>query len=219
MPATVLETLEDDGVYPNFYYGKNLLEEVPQDLYKQDWWYRTTFTAPAGFRRSSVWTFQASTTGPTSGSTATGRRQPASSACTTTTNSTSPAWIAPGQPNTLAVKVTPERAIQDVNGVELADSWYDWINWRYLGYQGPNDGRASCARPQRRDLETGSSQDIRPGRHRRRHRHHRTAAAADRQRQVTVYTTLHNYSDTTVRGVLRATISRPGKHRCGSASR
>ena len=47
MPATVLQILEDDGVYPNLYYGKNLLTEVPQDLYKQDWWYRTTFTAPA----------------------------------------------------------------------------------------------------------------------------------------------------------------------------
>ena len=26
----------------------NLLTKVPRDLYKQDWWYRTTFTAPAG---------------------------------------------------------------------------------------------------------------------------------------------------------------------------
>ena len=48
MPATVLEALQDDGTYPDLYYGKNLLDEVPQDLYKQDWWYRTTFTAPAG---------------------------------------------------------------------------------------------------------------------------------------------------------------------------
>ncbi|HEV7852529.1 MAG TPA: glycoside hydrolase, partial [Mycobacterium sp.] len=48
MPATVLQALQDDGTYPDLYYGKNLLDEVPQDLYKQDWWYRTTFTAPAG---------------------------------------------------------------------------------------------------------------------------------------------------------------------------
>jgi exo-1,4-beta-D-glucosaminidase len=46
-------------------------------------------------------------------------------------------WIRSGQRNTLAVKVTPERAIQGVNGVELADSWFDWLNWKYLGYQGP----------------------------------------------------------------------------------
>src|SRR6195952_6172672 len=47
-------------------------------------------------------------------------------------------WIKTDRPNTLAVKVTPERALQDINGVELADSWFDWINWNYLGYQGPN---------------------------------------------------------------------------------
>ena len=40
-------------------------------------------------------------------------------------------------PNVLAVKVTPEQLIEDVDGVELADSWYDWINWKYLGYKGP----------------------------------------------------------------------------------
>ena len=48
MPATVLETLQDDGVYPDLYVGTNLRDEVPQDLYRQDWWYRTTFNAPAG---------------------------------------------------------------------------------------------------------------------------------------------------------------------------
>jgi exo-1,4-beta-D-glucosaminidase len=46
-------------------------------------------------------------------------------------------WIKPGPSNTFAVKVTPERAIQDVKGIELADSWFDWLNWKYLGYQGP----------------------------------------------------------------------------------
>ena len=47
MPATVLEILRENGVYPDLYMGKNL-DEVPPDLYKQDWWYRTTFTAPDG---------------------------------------------------------------------------------------------------------------------------------------------------------------------------
>ena len=42
------ETLQDDGVYPDLYVGTNLRDDVPQDLYRQDWWYRTTFTAPAG---------------------------------------------------------------------------------------------------------------------------------------------------------------------------
>ena len=46
MPATVLQVLEDDGVYKNLYYGMNLT--APGDLWKQDWWYRTSFIAPAG---------------------------------------------------------------------------------------------------------------------------------------------------------------------------
>src|SRR5205814_9149024 len=46
MPATVLQILEDNGVYKNLYYGENLA--TPGDLWKQDWWYRTSFTAPGG---------------------------------------------------------------------------------------------------------------------------------------------------------------------------
>src|SRR6266516_1564318 len=46
MPATVLEILQENGVYKNLYFGMNLA--TPKDLWKQDWWYRTTFTAPAG---------------------------------------------------------------------------------------------------------------------------------------------------------------------------
>ncbi len=60
-------------------------------------------------------------------------------------------WIEPGRDNTLAVKVTPERALQDVNGVELADSWYDWINWKYLGYRARQESGQRefvCRRPQ-----------------------------------------------------------------------
>src|SRR5208283_3974136 len=34
MPATVLEILQENGVYTDLYFGKNLLEKVPQDLYK-----------------------------------------------------------------------------------------------------------------------------------------------------------------------------------------
>ena len=137
MPATVLQVLQDDGVYPNLYYGKNLLTEVPQDLYKQDWWYRTTFAAPAGRQtyrldfpginyRAEIWL--------------NGHRVADDRQIVGMYNDHEldvSRWIQPGRPNTLAVKVTPERAIQDVDGVELADSWYDWINWRYLGYQGP----------------------------------------------------------------------------------
>src|SRR5437588_11191282 len=43
MPATVLEILQENGVYKNLYFDMNLA--TPTDLCKQDWGYRTTFTA------------------------------------------------------------------------------------------------------------------------------------------------------------------------------
>ena len=38
--------LQENGVYKDLYFGMNLA--TPGDLWKQDWWYRTTFTAPPG---------------------------------------------------------------------------------------------------------------------------------------------------------------------------
>nr|WP_201274521.1 sugar-binding domain-containing protein [Mycolicibacterium sp. CH28] len=215
MPATVLQTLEDDGVYPNLYYGKNLLTEVPQDLYKQDWWYRTTFSAPSAYQtyvldfpginyRAEVWL---------NGHRVADNRQIVGMYNDHELDVTR--WLAPGKPNTLAVKVTPERAIQDVNGVELADSWYDWINWRYLGYQGPdkNPANGNSFVPDRNAgiwkpvyLKTSGPVSI-------------GAATVNTElplpdtdsARLTVYTTLHNYSPDRVRGVLRATITRDGK--------
>ena len=215
MPATVLQILEDDGVYPNLYYGKNLLTEVPQDLYKQDWWYRTTFTAPADRQtyrldfpginyRAEIWL--------------NGHRVADDRQIVGMYNGHDldvSRWIQPGRPNTLAVKVIPERAIQDVDGVELADSWYDWINWRYLGYQGPNknpangnsfvpDRNAGIWKPVY--LRTSGAVSI-------------GAATVNSElplpdtdsARLTVYATLHNHSPARVRGVLRATITRDGK--------
>src|SRR5207245_3916129 len=45
MPATVLQILQANGGYKNLYFGMNLA--TPKDLWKQDWWYRTTLTARA----------------------------------------------------------------------------------------------------------------------------------------------------------------------------
>ncbi len=215
MPATVLQTLQDDGVYPNLYYGKNLLEEVPQDLYKQDWWYRTTFTAPSDYPtyvldfpginyRAEVWL---------NGHRVADNRQIVGMYNDHALDVTR--WLEPGKPNTLAVKVTPERAIQDVNGVELADSWYDWINWRYLGYQGSdkNPANGNSFVPDRnagiwKPVYLRTSGPVSIG-----------AATVNTDlplpdtdsARLTVYTTLHNYSAGRVRGVLRATITRDGK--------
>lgn len=139
MPGTVLSILQDDGVYPNLFYGKNLLTEVPQDLWQKRWWYRTVFQVPRGpitfwldfpgiNYRAEIWL---------NGERLATDRQVVGMYVDHRFNVTG--LIRPGQSNALAVEVTPERLIQDVNGVEMADSWQDWINWKYLGYQGPVD--------------------------------------------------------------------------------
>ena len=143
MPATVLQALEDDGTYPDLYFGDNLAKKVPQDLYKQDWWYRTTFVAPPGHStyrldfpginyRAEVWL---------NGHLVADSKQVVGMYVDHELD-VSP-WIVRGAPNTLAIKVTPEQTLQDINGVELADSWFDWINWNFLGYQGPGKNPAN----------------------------------------------------------------------------
>ena len=47
VPGTVLTTLIDRGVYPDPDYGLNNLA-IPGSLARQDYWYRTQFTLPAG---------------------------------------------------------------------------------------------------------------------------------------------------------------------------
>lgn len=214
MPATVLDVLQRDGTYPDLYYGTNLADKVPQDLYQQDWWYRTTFDAPAGHSnyqldfpginyRAEIWL--------------NGRLIADSSQIVGMYNAHQldvTRWIRSG-PNVLAVKVIPERALQDVDGVELADSWYDWINWRYLGYQGPgkNPANGNSFVP---DRNAGIFKPV----------YLRAAGAVEiddstvntelplpstDSARLTVYANIHNSSDRRVNGALRATISRPGK--------
>ena len=215
MPSTVLEALQDDGTYPDLYYGKNLLDEVPQDLYKQDWWYRTSFTAPAGHStyllelpginyRAEVWLngHQVANNTQIVGMHAAHELDVAR-------------WIDPGGHNTLAIKVTPEQKLQDINGVELADSWWDWINWNYLGYQGPGknpdrgnsfvaDRNAGILKPVY--LKVAGDVSLGPAVVNTELPLPRTDSA-----RLTIHSTVHNYSTEQVRGVLRGTISRAGK--------
>jgi exo-1,4-beta-D-glucosaminidase len=214
MPATVLQTLQEDGTYPDLYYGTNL-GTVPQDLYKQDWWYRTTFTAPAGHStyvldfpginyRAEIWLNGHLIAGNTQiVGMHTGHEVDASR------------WVNQGASNTLAVKVTPERALQDIDGVELADSWYDWINWNYLGYQGPdkNPANGNSFVPDRNAgiwkpvyLKVSGDVELGPSTVNSELPLPRTNSA-----RLTVYSTVRNASAQPVRGVLRATITRPGK--------
>jgi len=212
MPATVLEILQEDGVYSNLYVGTNLLK-VPPDLYKQDWWYRTTFKAPAGDcytlefpginYRAEIWL---------NGGKVADSQQVAGMYAAHELNVTS--WIKPGARNVLAVKVTPEQLIQDLNGVELADSWYDWINWKYIGYKGPKrstgagvsfvpDRNAGVWKPVYLRV-TGAvsvnhafvNSDL---------------SLAESTARLTVFAGLRNLTARPVSGTLKGTISRPGK--------
>jgi exo-1,4-beta-D-glucosaminidase len=215
MPATVLEILAEDGLYPNLYEGMNLLNEVPQDLYLQDWWYRTTFVAPAGqqvFRiefpginyRAEIWL---------NGHLVAGNRQVVGMYVAHSFDVTR--WIKPGAQNVLAVKVTPERLVQGVNGVELADSWQDWINWKYLGYRNPekpgfqpvsfvSDRNAGIWKPVY--LRISGAVTVR-------HAVVNTELPLPKltTARLTVFAELHNLTGQPVTGVLRGTISRSGK--------
>lgn len=215
MPATVLKALEDDGTYPNLYYGRNLLDEVPQDLWRQDWWYRTTFTPQAGHStyqlnfpginyRAEIWL---------NGQLVVDAKQTVGMYVDHDLDVTR--WIRPGQPNTLAVKVTPEQSLEDINGVELADSWFDWINWKYLGYQGPdkNPGNGNSFVADRnagiwKPVTLRMSGAVAIG-----------SATVNTElplpntdsARLSIFTNLRNFSTQQIRGVLRATISRTGK--------
>ena len=214
MPATVLQILQDNGVYTDLYVGKNLLEKVPQDLYKQDWWYRTTFKAPAGESytlefpginyRAEIWL---------NGEKIADNMQVVGMYVAHELNVTQ--WIKQGSKNVLAVRVTPEQKIQDVTGVELADSWFDWLYWKYVGYKGPKkknpwqgvsfvpDRNAGVWKPVY--LRVTGSVSV----------NHALVNSelllAESTARLTVFANLRNLSSQPVSGTLKGTISRKGK--------
>jgi exo-1,4-beta-D-glucosaminidase len=215
IPATVLEILQEDGVYPKLYVGKNLFEKVPQDLYKQDWWYRTTFNAPkSGFYslefpginyRAEIWL---------NGNNIADNKQVVGMYVTHEFNVTQ--WIKQGAENVLVVKVTPEQKIQNVNGVELADSWFDLINWKYMGYNAhPDDSSYGSMTSFVPDRNAGIWKPV----------YLRTTGSVlvnnalvnsellltANIARLTVFTDLHNLSTQPVDGILKGTISRKGK--------
>ncbi len=212
MPATVLQSLEDAGVYRDLYFGMNLTQKTPPDLWKQDWWYRTMFDAPpAGVHslifdginyRADVWL--------------NGRLIADNRHVVGMYNSFEfivSEHVKPGQINVLAVKITPERKLPGIDGVELADSWLDWINWKYIGYQDPKRHIDISFPPDRNAgvwkkvfLSSTGNVLVRnpyvvtdlplPS----------TSPAA-----LTVYCDLRNGVSTPVSGTLHGSISRPGK--------
>jgi exo-1,4-beta-D-glucosaminidase len=211
MPATVLQILEDDGVYNNLYYGMNLTK--PGDLWRKDWWYRTKFSVPANepvhtliFKginyRADIWV--------------NGQKIADKSQAVGMYNSFEfdvSKIVHAGAGNILAVKITPERAIPGEGTVELGDTWHDWLNWKYIGFH-----------DQQKDLNFSFPPDRNAGVWKRVYLSS-TGAVTIRNPYVatdlplpetnpaslTVYCDVSNHSDKPVSGVLSGEISRPGK--------
>jgi hypothetical protein len=56
VPGTVLNTLVNDGVYPEPLYGENNRpDKIPESLCRTSYWYRTTFTVPESYSGRRVW--------------------------------------------------------------------------------------------------------------------------------------------------------------------
>jgi exo-1,4-beta-D-glucosaminidase len=122
--------------------------------------------------------------------------------------------IRAGEPNTLAVKVTPEQSLQDIDGVELADSWWDWLNGRYIGHREPDTAGAGISFVPDRNagiwkpvyLKASGAVLLGPATVSTELPLPRTDSA-----RLTIYANTRNESDHVVRGVLRAIVTRPGK--------
>ena len=186
---------------------------TPGELWKQDWWYRTTFTAPPGrevysllFKginyRADIWL---------NGHQVANRATAVGMYDEFEFNVTE--FIVPGGPNVLALKVMPEQSLEPENQVELADSWLDWINWKYLGYQAPQKHTEISFVPDRNAgvwkrvfLSSTGAVTIR-----------NPYVATDlplpatSPASLTVYCDLSNTTSKPISGVLSGEISRPGK--------
>ncbi|HLV86201.1 MAG TPA: hypothetical protein VKV39_04435 [Candidatus Sulfotelmatobacter sp.] len=213
MPATVLEVLQEDGTYPNLYFGKNLTETVPKDLFRQDWWYRTVFTVPDEHKvhwlvfkginyRAEIWL---------NGERIANNREVVGMYNAFEFNVSGK--VKPGAQNVLAVKVTPEQAFEDVDGVELADAWFDWINSKYLGIRLPEQQIGISYVADRNAgvwkqvyLRSTDEVEIRSPYVKTELPLPKTAPAV-----LTVYCDLHNGSQSQVDGVLSGQILREGK--------
>ncbi len=210
-PATVLQILQENGVYKDLYFGMNLA--TPGDLWKQDWWYRTAFIAPSGrdvytliFKginyRADIWL---------NGHKVANRATIVGMYDEFELNVTE--FIVPGGPNILAVKVTPEQSLEGETGVELADSWLDWINWKYLGFQDPKKHIDISYVPDRNAgiwkrvfLSSTGAVTIRNP-----YVETDLPLPATNPASLTVYCDLSNATANPVEGTLVGEVSRPGK--------
>ncbi|PIJ48609.1 hypothetical protein BL250_15480 [Erwinia sp. OLTSP20] len=219
MPATVLKALTDAGQLVDPYIGDNLAR-VDRTLWQHDWWYQTRFNAPAGQPRYSlvfngisyrgeVWLNGQRVAGP---ETMTGMWRRNEFDVT--------GLIKPGEENRLAVRIQPEQRTPGMNlapgmskgqgeGVDLADTWVDWINFRFLG-----DSKSMASwLPDKNGGITGRVYLTWGGPVTLRHPYVASVLPLPRKdtAALSVYVDAANQSKVAVSGVLRGTISRAGK--------
>ena len=135
MPATVLQILEDDGVYKDLYYGMNLV--APGELWRKRWWYRTTFSVTAD---REVHTIIFKGINYRADIFVNGQKIADKSQAVGMYNSFEfdvSKFVHAGSGNVLALKITPEQGIPGEGIVELGDTWHDWLNWKYIGFHDP----------------------------------------------------------------------------------
>lgn len=122
VPRTVLAALEDNGVYSDLYFDKNM-ERVPE-LYKQYWWYRKEFILPgsneqfwlkfAGVSyRAELWI---------NGNRVTDNKTMVGHYSAFEYNVSK--HVKPGK-NALALRILPDQT--DAGQLELGEFWVDWI--------------------------------------------------------------------------------------------
>jgi len=143
MPSTVLNTLSKAGVYKDIYYGDNLAK-VNNTLWKSKWWYQTRLNVPGRHDRytlifnglnyrGEIWLNGQKIAGPDA---IVGMSRKYELDVTQ--------YVHPGPDNLLAVRIQPEQRTPSLTlgdtseagkqqGVDLTDTWMDWINFRYFG--------------------------------------------------------------------------------------
>ncbi len=189
LPSTVLACLVKNGVYDDVFYGKTM-DELPE-LWRQDWWYRTEFSAPEHSPgKQYILKF-------------TGINYKAdiylNGKQIADTNEVAGAYrvyefnvsdiIVPGQANALALKITPPRNV-GYAGVELTFSYVDWNKY-------PVDNNAGIWN--KVFLETHNAVSIKDI-------HVVSDVESLSQANLTVYAELVNHSDEKISGNLEGTI-------------
>lgn len=219
MPATILRAMSDAGLTDDLAVG-DALARVERDLWKHDWWYQASFDVPTGHQRYALVfygiTYRAELW--VNGKLIAGTDELVGTYRRFEIDVTN--VVKPGQKNVMAVRVVPERRTPALNvgqvvptegdpaGLDLADTWADWIN---LAYHGDAKTRTSFLP----DKNSGIVQKVwlaPSGSVTLRHPYVRTDLPLPRidQADLTVHVNVSNTTDTPVTGVLRARITRNG---------